>query len=217
MSESLIVRRGGGDGSLSLYAIIAVTYPSGLICACSNGTKTLTAKDTSGKALFNVPAGEWEVSCTDGDKTKSVTVNITTEGQVESVTLSYDLTIFSEGTGFADGLDVTVPSGNLFNVTNDSITMRLNAGIGYINVKSVDVSSYSTIWVDAKVDRDDRYKEPVVFGIGVSEANHEALKSIPHNTSRNTFSLDISSFTGEKTLFLGTNCGGGTVYNWWLA
>lgn len=204
-----------GGGGEKLFSIIAVTYPDGSVCTCTNGTKTLTARGTSGKALFNVPLGTWTVTATDGSKTKSVTVSITAEGQAESVTLTYELTIFKAGSGFADGLTVTGASG-IFTVTDDSITMRLNAGIGYINVKSVDVSSYSAIWVDAKVDNGDTYKSPVVFGIGTSESNSEAIKSIPHNTGRNVFSLDISEFTGEKTLFLGTNGGGGTAYNWWL-
>ena len=45
------------SGSPSLYAVIAVTYPSGSICTC--GGKA--AKDTSGFALFNVKAGTYTV------------------------------------------------------------------------------------------------------------------------------------------------------------
>ena len=79
---------GGGGGKL--FAIIAVTYPSGSVCTCTNGTKTLKAKDTSGTALFNIPsAGTWIVSCTDGSETASDTVSITTAGQVKSIELSY--------------------------------------------------------------------------------------------------------------------------------
>ena len=71
-----------------LRAVIAVTYPEGNICTCSNGTKTLKARDTNGKALFNVTVGEWTVSCTDGSRTKSASVSITADGQSESVALS---------------------------------------------------------------------------------------------------------------------------------
>ena len=45
------------SGSAPLYAIIAVTYPSGSICTCG-GKK---ANDTSGYALFNVKAGTYTV------------------------------------------------------------------------------------------------------------------------------------------------------------
>lgn len=79
---------GGGGGKL--FAIIAVTYPEGSICTCVSGTKTLKAKDTSGSYTFTVPnTGTWTISATNGDKETSTTVEITTEGQVVSVELSF--------------------------------------------------------------------------------------------------------------------------------
>ena len=85
----------GSSGKL--FAVIAVTYPEGSICTCSDGTKTMKAKDTSGKALFNVTVGKWTVTATDGDKTKSVKVSITQEGQSKSVTLRYELVLYNYG------------------------------------------------------------------------------------------------------------------------
>lgn len=85
----------GGSGKL--FAVIAVTYPEGSVCTCSNGTKTLKAKDTSGKALFNVSVGEWTVTATDGSRTKSASVSITADGQSKSVTLTYALVLFDNG------------------------------------------------------------------------------------------------------------------------
>lgn len=80
-----------------LRSIIAVTYPEGSVCTCSNGKKTLTARDTSGKALFNVSTGTWTVTATDGNKTKDATVDITTEGQFEIVTLNYEVYLIQNG------------------------------------------------------------------------------------------------------------------------
>ena len=61
MGEAFITRRGGGTP----YAVIGVTYPSGSVCTCTNGTLTLTAKGTGGKAekaFYNVSiADEKEV------------------------------------------------------------------------------------------------------------------------------------------------------------
>ena len=94
MGEAFITRRGGGTP----YAAIGVTYPSGSVCTCTNGTLTLTAKDTTGKAIFVIPsAGTWTVTATDGTNTKSQSVEITTEGQSVSVTLSYELILFDSG------------------------------------------------------------------------------------------------------------------------
>lgn len=86
-----------GSASGEIYSVIAVTYPAGSVCTCSDGTTTLTVRDTSGKALFNVSTGTWTVTATDGNKTKDTTVDITTEGQVESVTLRYELVLYNDG------------------------------------------------------------------------------------------------------------------------
>ena len=85
------------SGAGNLRAVIAVTYPDGSICTCSNGTKTLKARGTSGKALFNVPVGEWTVSATDGSQTTSNTVSITAEGQIINVELKYIPWLYKDG------------------------------------------------------------------------------------------------------------------------
>lgn len=86
-----------GSGGGKLFAIIAVTYPAGSVCTCTNGARTLKAKDTSGKVLFNVPsAGTWVVSCTNGTKTASKSVSITAERQAETVNLK-ELELYNAG------------------------------------------------------------------------------------------------------------------------
>ena len=53
MGEVFITRRGGSGGGIGeITSAIAVTYPAGSTCTATNGTKILTAKDTSGFALF---------------------------------------------------------------------------------------------------------------------------------------------------------------------
>lgn len=89
---------GGSGGGSDTYAFIIVTYPAGSTCTASNGTKTLTAPDTSGNWVCKVPnAGTWTVSCTDGTDTASTAVTITTEGQREEVALSYTLYLIQSG------------------------------------------------------------------------------------------------------------------------
>lgn len=89
---SLVLNMVGGGGGGDTYAFIVVTYPAGSTCTCTNGSKTLTAKDTSGTWAFQIPeAGTWTVSCTDGTHTATAPVVISTEGQSESVTLSYNV------------------------------------------------------------------------------------------------------------------------------
>lgn len=94
MGEAFITRRGGGTP----YAAIGVTYPSGSVCTCTNGTLTLTAKGTGGKAIFVIPsAGTWTVTAVSGSKSTSKAVSITAEGQVETVELFYPLVIYEAG------------------------------------------------------------------------------------------------------------------------
>lgn len=84
-----IILGGGGSGG-DVYAFIVTTYPAGSVCTASNGSTTLTAGDTSGSWVFKLPAaGTWTVTSTDGTDTATATVVISTEGQSESVELSY--------------------------------------------------------------------------------------------------------------------------------
>lgn len=99
MSESFICRRGGGTP----FAVIGATYPEGSTCTCTDGVKTLTAKDTSGRAIFNIPyAGAWTVTCTNGTDTATRIVTVTTNGQCETVTLAYDLVLIGGGSKHED-------------------------------------------------------------------------------------------------------------------
>ena len=111
-----------GGGSGPAFAAIGVIYPAGATCTCSYGGKTLTAKDTSGRALFLVPsAGQWLVKATNGGQEVEDTVSITTQGQVASVTLAF-FSATIQATFPADCTSVTctkdstvlsVPSGEL--------------------------------------------------------------------------------------------------------
>ena len=86
------------SGTGKAFAVISVTYPEGSTCTCSDGTKTLKLKDTSGQGFFLIPyAGTWTVTATDGIHTVNRTVSITTEGQEETVSISYELTLILNG------------------------------------------------------------------------------------------------------------------------
>ena len=82
-----------------IYAIISVSYPEGSTCTCSNSDSSIvfTSENTSGSAIFPIPSsGTWTVKCYNGadyessEKKKSVEVEITSDGQSESVVLTYE-------------------------------------------------------------------------------------------------------------------------------
>ena len=86
-------------GGAKAFAVIGVSYPEGSTCTCTDGTKTLKLKDTSGQGIFLIPyAATWTVTCTDGTKTKSESVEITIEGQSEKIVLRYQLVLFDSTT-----------------------------------------------------------------------------------------------------------------------
>ena len=97
----------------AVYAVIGVTYPAGSTVTCTNGSKTLRAKDTTGKALFVIPfAGTWTVKAVKGSQSASKAVSITVEGQVETVTLAY----------FSATIKVTYPAKSTCVIKNSSGT-----------------------------------------------------------------------------------------------
>lgn len=114
MGEAFITRRGGGTP----YAVIGVTYPSGSVCTCTNGTLTLTAKGTGGKAIFVIPAaGTWTVKAVKGNDSASKAVSITAEGQAATVTL-----VYWDGTIYDAGNEYTAQTGGWTCVVNGSGT-----------------------------------------------------------------------------------------------
>ena len=208
MGEAFITRRGGGTP----YAAIGVTYPSGSVCTCTNGTLTLTAKNTSGKAIFVIPSvGTWTVKAVSGSKSTSKAVSITAEGQVETVTLSYALVLFNNGVvsgyawdssnnnGYGDG---KVSNGliYLYGYTWDN-NISLQPGWGEIGISSaIDLSDYSALKVRLnKIDNADGTAE---IHVGTTALGDNTATKKVTLTAGTTTSLDISSITGSKYISL---------------
>ena len=184
----------GSSGKL--FAVIAVTYPEGSVCTCSNGTKTLKAKDTSGKALFNVPsAGTWTVNCTDGSSTVSKSVTITATGQFESVKLSYDLILYDSGEEYSDITGgwsgfacYSGTSKGTFTKNSSSIYIKSNGSKGAQSIAAspenkIDITDISTLKVNV-----------TSFNVQSEYRSYFILSS-----SRNTSSVDNSVATKEIT------------------
>ncbi len=86
----------GGGGKA--VAAIGVTYPVGSTCTCTKGSRTLRAKDTSGKYLFLVPGtGAWDITATDGENTVTVQV-IVEDCDAQKTGIGYSVYLFLDGT-----------------------------------------------------------------------------------------------------------------------
>lgn len=223
MSESFICRRGGVG---TPFAVIGVTYPEGSTCTCSDGTKTLTAKGTSGRAMFSVPTtGTWTVSYTNGTDTASEDVSITAKGQVETVVLTYyDGVLYSDGT-FTSYLErcELVQAGSLeYNAT--SFAAKTNASsISYamIAFKRVNLTKFSTLTVE--FNSPSTYKDGTTLAV-VADADNWLPTSTsdgalayafdPNTSNTNTqLSLDVEAISGLCDVVVGVSTQGASWRN----
>ena len=225
------------SGGTKAFAVISVTYPAGSVCTCSDGTKTLSLKDTSGHGFFLIPyAGKWIVTATDGTNTKSESVEITSEGQSVSVTLSYAVFIFKENYGIGDDIvlmDAVVKTG-LTNsdlpYTNSDVEFLFDVikaktvvlGNDYWPSEKIYMDGYNTLCVELKCNG--RYSPDNWFTIGVGEdapsmgayGSFIASQDNIYNTSRTIIRVDISNVVGA---FFVKVCAWGVtheIYNIWL-
>ena len=199
-----------------LRAVIAVTYPEGSVCTCSNGTKTLKARDTSGKALFNVFTGTWTVTATDGSKTASKAVTITDAVQAVNVALSFILYLrkgiddcdadtggwISEARAW--GENVAGAGAPIVDKSNTWIELTQNYAKGgiYRTVNKIDLSQYNTLVVELAVSATDSHPEYFTFGIWSElgtyfRYNLAAYWNPTDNIGSTVISIDISNLNGS--------------------
>ena len=198
------------SGGTSLYAVIAVTYPSGSICTC--GGKA--AKDTSGYALFNVKAGTYTVECHTSDNSKSKSTSVTVaegdKGKVKSVKLSYAKYLIQNGapTDITGGFTSGATSSGVF------VISAPKAGANYTveskSNNSISRESYKTLKFDGYIkDAGDSYAKYGTASVKIT------------STSRKTVELDISSISSGKIsleflVLTETSYSYMYVYNLWL-
>lgn len=213
----------------AVYAAIGVTYPSGSVCTCTNGTLTMTAKDTSGKAIFVIPsAGTWTVTATDGTNTKSKSVEITSEGQSVSVKLDYMTYLFREGIGQITPFTSAKEKNATISINANGIVMNYtsvsNGQVGVSTTDMVDLSNYSELIFDAICNRTTTHNEYTNAAVVINTKkidytgrlpDFKAYNAMVPDGVRREYAIDISSFNakyyiGAKGLI------DGTIYNIWL-
>lgn len=160
-------RTNAGGGGVSAKGFIQTTYPEGSICTCSDGSRTLKAKDTSGFMMFLVPyIGTWTVTVTDPadpTNTESQTVEITKEGQSVSVELSYTLYLYHSGdecvkeTG---GWGTSLNNGNAYSLALLDGYMQSDSGTkpGWVarqTTKPKNFDGISQLWLRGEVTKAD--------------------------------------------------------------
>ena len=217
----------------AVYAVIGVTYPSGSTVTCTNGSKTLTAKDTTGKAIFVIPsAGTWTVKAVKGSQSASKAVSITAEGQVETVELTYGLYIFKNGSGLTSGYSIKSNSNSMISaptVSSDTISWSGNSssgGVSFYIDPAVALSGYTKLCVDFECSYNWGRDYGMGFGVGTDAASGLMLTntnwtakvtSVAQGTiARNTVQCDISALTDSEYIKVVGSYSAGKIYNIWL-
>lgn len=205
MGEAFITRRGGS--SAKVYAVIGVTYPTGSTCTCTNGAKTLTAKDTTGRALFVIPsAGTWTVKAVSGSKSKSKTVSITAEGQVETVELIFETILWEAGSDQNTSLTggFAVNDANYVTVGDSIVTITGNRT--YFGSGSHEWSYSGNFYTKSKVTKGqfEYFCANITENTGTNANNKAWLYAADQHdfTESNTLArLEIPVTTGETGIF----------------
>ena len=191
----------------SFSATINITYPAGSTCTVSNYKKTWTAPNTTGSWTFKAnEVGHYTVKAVSGSKSKEKEVLITSEGQLETVALSYELVLFDGGdntgvTGGWEGNGVTPTVSNVlsFSFTNHDTTFAKAASIftrNKFNLSKYDkltvVNSTANGWYIGVTENE--------FSWGIyppDAANIGFIAYASLNTSDTRIEIDISGINTE--------------------
>lgn len=203
----------GGTGKA--FAVIDATYPEGATCTCSNGTRTLNAKDTSGHFMFIIPKnGEWTVTAVKNGTSKSKTVSVTESKayivDISELMLYYYGNTYTENTGGWVSVENTGEYAGSFTLEET----RMNIYVGYHHDRSafintpIDLTPYKTFEVEIAWNDTSAGYKPYM---GVCSArpgpgpSYLAVKPVS-NTAKHIETLDISSVTGVNYIaFSGYN------------
>lgn len=183
-------------------ATINVVYPEGSICTCSDGITILTANDTNGTYTFILPnAGDWTVSCSNGNKTASALVNIIEAYQSENIILDYTRYIYNSGKEYVV-CNVNATKGDVtkdYNTIAFNVTEPSNGQIGpsYITATKLNLSDIDTINVSCVSSSTSDYR----FVLCIRENNdivdnfeEDCVAYAQLNNTTGLLSLDVSNF-----------------------
>ena len=214
-------------------ATLNITYPAKSTCVIKNSSGAQVASDTNtGTAAKTWTAtvgatGTYTITATATDgsgKTKSTTVSITTNGQVATAELVYQMYIFKSGSGLTAGYSVN-GSGN---VSNDAISWSGNSDGGGISMyikPAVALNNYTKLCFDFECSYNYGGNYGMGFGVGKDAAASTTINwtqwtakvtNGANPIARNTAQCDISALTDSEYIKVVGSYSAGKIYNIWL-
>ena len=197
----------------SFSATINITYPAGSTCTVTNYKKTWTAPNTSGSWTFKAnEIGYYTVKAVSGNKGNEEEVLITAEGQVATVTLTYELVLFDGSNGgdvtsLTGGWDNGGHNGSVtFSVDSDAIRYNYNVDQSQGEIartwciftkNSINISGYTTLKMTFKTMSGGRS-----WGIAVNTTNLETLNPWYNANPQFTAKVATTTIKNNQTLAL---------------
>lgn len=219
MSEGMILRRGGGGGGA--YGMIVVNYPAGSTLTITGGKASKKDISSTMRIYYVKTAGTYTITATRSGKSASRQVVISAWGQSATITLNYELILYSYGT-----IETTISGGltkydnnsapvnfNDTNITMGGSTAAAKCSVATENI--IDVSSYSSLIVTYS----NTSNYPFSFGLVTSRGTTPTYETGAVYSDSNKkdeaveITLDISDFSGEYYIgFSKSSAGTRTVY-----
>lgn len=201
VSKTIEVKANIEDILTFFAATIAVTYPAGSTCTCSDGSTTLIAPDTSGSCTFTVPnTGTWTVTATSGNNSDSKSVYIGASGQSISVSLFYSLTLYENG----ELVSWSNASNGAYSQSLTSMTATYSEGSSatarFYTTSKIDLTKYGTAYITLS---EVTASTMLTFGVTTSKPTTSwspsfAASATNQSTGEQTIALDLSSVSGEN-------------------
>ena len=205
-------------------ATINITYPANSNCVVTNsGGQTVASDTNTGSSAKTWTAtvgatGTYTITATstsDSSKTKSTTVDITADGQSESVELDYFTYYYNKGDtcDSVTGGWVKTGTGGSLNFNSASMTLVVNSLQNATNAATtnkVDLTNIKTLYFSVKSAT--TYPIPGYPRIGIATINNPkanttsgwtATNTLSSSSSFRTVSIDVSSCTGSYYIIFG--------------
>ena len=210
-------------------ATISITYPANSTCTVTNADGATVVSDTNSGTeakTWNVTVGSTgaytvTASSADGVKTKSATVDITSDGQSVSVTVAYSLIVFDNGDQNTEVTGGITKDGYTLRGYNSTVNSQVTIGdtivlkgvapggatstdknglVGTANI--IDISNYTTLRVKGTVTG---WANGAAVYIGVNKTKtitRKPLACISITQNETNFERTLSLPTGQTELYV---------------
>lgn len=210
MAAAIEAIKAGAGGAIG-EAVLRVGYPAGAVCTVTKGSKSYTALDTSGAAVFVLEPGDWTVTATQDGASVSNSVSLNA--------LEYKETLLAFAFTMLPNADITwtekkTNSSYVMNAYATRLQFTVAAGSSSLSNNAhfystaVDVTGFSKVTVHYGVISQGTGSAPTMrFGFGPdtngSLTNSSYYQFTDTIWDQKTVTANISALTGMMYFYIG--------------